>query len=344
MINYGIVYGLTDYGLADRLNIPREEAKEFIDAYLARFPRSRAFMQATIEQATEQGYVTTLFGRRRTIPELRARNFQVRSLGERLAVNTVDPGHRRRRHQARDDRRRARAARPRAWRRGSILTIHDELLFEGPPEEMDAVRALAEREMVAPWGDRDAAARGRRRRRADLAGGQVGGPHARPRSSSWRPAAAVGAQAPINGALGRVVGSWQAALVNFAVGLLILTRRSSRVAAGGFGGLRGDPDACPGGRCCGGACGVAVVTSLDLRRSGTSAPAASTAAVVAGQLTASVRDRPLRAVRRRPSSRSPPGKLARHRAARGSGVYLIVRRAGCDPAAGRSRRSARTPG
>ncbi|MEA2267435.1 MAG: polymerase, partial [Solirubrobacteraceae bacterium] len=87
MINYGIVYGLSDYGLADRLNIPREEAKAFIDAYLERFPRVAAFMAATIEEAKEKGYVTTLFGRRRQIPELRARNWNVRTLGERLAVN-----------------------------------------------------------------------------------------------------------------------------------------------------------------------------------------------------------------------------------------------------------------
>ncbi len=153
MINYGIVYGLTDYGLADRLNIPREEAKEFIDAYLERFDRVHAFMTATIEQATEQGFVTTLFGRRRTIPELRARNFQVRSLGERLAVNTVVQGT------AADVLKlamigAARALADEGLATRQILTIHDELLFEGPPEEMDAVRALAEREMVAPWGDR----------------------------------------------------------------------------------------------------------------------------------------------------------------------------------------------
>ncbi len=92
MINYGIVYGLSDYGLADRLNIPREEAKEFIDAYLERFPRVAEFMTSAIEQAKEQGYVTTLWGRRRQIPELKARNYQVRTLGERLAVNTVIQG------------------------------------------------------------------------------------------------------------------------------------------------------------------------------------------------------------------------------------------------------------
>ena len=63
------------------MNIPREEAKEFIDAYLARFSRVAGFMQETIERATTDGYVTTLFGRRRTVPELRARNYQVRTLG-----------------------------------------------------------------------------------------------------------------------------------------------------------------------------------------------------------------------------------------------------------------------
>jgi DNA polymerase-1 len=153
MINYGIVYGLSDYGLADRLNIPREEAKAFIDAYLARFSKVAEFMQSTIEQAKEQGYVTTLYGRRRQIPELRARNFQVRTLGERLAVNTVIQGT------AADVMKLAMIGVHRALSASElttrmILTIHDELLFEGPPEEADAVKALVEREMLAPWGDR----------------------------------------------------------------------------------------------------------------------------------------------------------------------------------------------
>jgi DNA polymerase I len=154
MINYGIVYGLSDWGLADRLNIPREEAKEFIDAYLERFPRVAEFMSKTIEQATEEGFVRTLFGRRRQIPELRARNWQVRTLGERLAVNTVIQGT------AADVMKLAmvgcdRALHESGFKTRLILTVHDELLFEGPPEEEAAVRELIEREMVAPWGDRD---------------------------------------------------------------------------------------------------------------------------------------------------------------------------------------------
>ena len=151
MINYGIVYGLSDFGLADRLNIPREEAKEFIDAYLERFPRVAAFIAETIERAKQQGYVTTLWGRRRQIPELQARNYQVRTLGERLAVNTVIQGT------AADIIKLAmvRCARAR-WRESELqtrllLTIHDELLFEGPPAEEDAARELIEREMCGVW-------------------------------------------------------------------------------------------------------------------------------------------------------------------------------------------------
>jgi DNA polymerase I len=153
MVNYGIVYGLSDYGMADRLNIAREEAKGFIDAYLARFSRVAEFIQTTIESAREQGYVTTLFGRRRQIPELRARNWQVRSLGERLAVNTVIQGT------AADVMKLAMIGCHRALADGGlttrmILTIHDELLFEGPPDEADAVRDLVEHEMLAPWENR----------------------------------------------------------------------------------------------------------------------------------------------------------------------------------------------
>jgi DNA polymerase-1 len=157
MINYGIVYGLSDFGLADRLNIPRAEAREFIDAYLERFPRVAAFMAATIEQAKEDGYVTTLWGRRRQIPELRARNYQVRTLGERLAVNTVIQGTAAdiiklamvRCHDALVD------GSPPTLRTRLLLTIHDELLFEGPPGEVALARELIEREMVGVWEGRE---------------------------------------------------------------------------------------------------------------------------------------------------------------------------------------------
>jgi DNA polymerase I len=150
MINYGIVYGLSAYGMADRLQIPKEEAQEFIDTYLARFPQVKAFMERTIEQATEDGYVTTLFGRRRRVPELRARRWETRSLGERLAVNTVIQGT------AADIIKvamvRARNALAEAGLETRlILQIHDELLFEGPAEEAERARELVCEEMSAAW-------------------------------------------------------------------------------------------------------------------------------------------------------------------------------------------------
>jgi DNA polymerase-1 len=147
MVNYGIVYGLSAYGLSDRLRISQEEAQEFIDRYLARFPAVAQFMKDAVEQAEQHGYVSTLFGRRRQIPEIRARNWQMRKLGERLAVNTVIQGT------AADiikvamvrchDVLAAAGLQTRV-----ILQIHDELLFEGPAEEMAAATELVTREMV----------------------------------------------------------------------------------------------------------------------------------------------------------------------------------------------------
>ena len=92
MVNFGIIYGISSFGLAENLEIPRDEAQAYIDTYLARFPRVQEFIARTIAQAAADGYVTTLLGRRRPIPELRASNRQTRSLGERLAVNTVMQG------------------------------------------------------------------------------------------------------------------------------------------------------------------------------------------------------------------------------------------------------------
>ncbi len=148
MVNYGIVYGLTDYGLADRLQIERVEAAGFIERYLERFPAVRAFIERTIAEATDRGYVTTLLGRRRQIPELRARNYQQRTLGERLAVNTVIQGT------AADIIKVAMVRCHRALAELDtrlILQIHDELLFEGPPEETDAVSRIVCAEMTGAW-------------------------------------------------------------------------------------------------------------------------------------------------------------------------------------------------
>ena len=153
MINYGIVYGLGDYGLADRLNISRGEAREFIDAYLNRFGKIRHFMDQTVEKATDEGFVTTLFGRRRNIPELRSTNGQTRAMGERLALNTIVQGT------AADVMKLAMievagALAATDLKTEMILTIHDELLFEGPKSEQKELSELVEQGMIAPWGER----------------------------------------------------------------------------------------------------------------------------------------------------------------------------------------------
>jgi DNA polymerase-1 len=150
MVNFGIVYGLTGFGLADRLNIPRKEGEEFVARYLERFPAVRAFREQVVERAQEEGYVTTLMGRRRQIPELRSGNPNTRRLGERLAVNTVIQGT------AADIIKvamvRCQAALGEAGGETRlVLQIHDELLFEGPPEEMEAAAELVEREMCAAY-------------------------------------------------------------------------------------------------------------------------------------------------------------------------------------------------
>jgi DNA polymerase-1 len=150
MINYGIVYGLSAYGMADRLDIPQSEADDFIKRYLAGFPAVERFIADTIEQGTEHGYVSTLFGRRRQVPELRARRWELRKQGERFAVNMVIQGT------AADIMKvamvRAAAALTREGLQTKlILQIHDELLFEGPEHEAEQVRALAIREMEAAY-------------------------------------------------------------------------------------------------------------------------------------------------------------------------------------------------
>ena len=150
MVNFGIIYGISAFGLSENLDIPREEAAEYIETYLARFPLVQDFIQRTIEQAEEDGYVTTLFGRRRPVPELKASNRQTRSLGERLAVNSVMQGT------AADVIKRAMVAihdRLLAEGRSArlVLQVHDELLLEAPEAEVAAAKKLVREEMVGAF-------------------------------------------------------------------------------------------------------------------------------------------------------------------------------------------------
>ena len=150
MVNYGIVYGLSAYGLADRLQIPQDEAQEFIDRYLERFPAVKAFIDETIAQATDEGFVCTRFGRIRRIPELRARSYQTRSLGERLAVNMVIQG-------TAADIIKVAMVRCRAALRDAglstrmVLQIHDELLFEAPDAEVGEASEIVCAEMAGAF-------------------------------------------------------------------------------------------------------------------------------------------------------------------------------------------------
>src|SRR5213078_3363745 len=150
MVNFGIIYGISAFGLSENLEIPREEAQAYIDAYLARFPHVQDFIERTIEQAAPAGYVTTLFGRRRPVPEIRASNRQTRSLGERLAVNSVMQGT------AADVIKRAMVAihdRLLAEGRSAklVLQVHDELLLEAPDAEVSAVKDLLRQEMCGAF-------------------------------------------------------------------------------------------------------------------------------------------------------------------------------------------------
>jgi DNA polymerase I len=150
MVNYGIVYGLSAYGLADRLQIEQEEAQQFIDAYLERFPKVKEFIDRTISTATTEGYVSTLFGRIRRVPELRSRQYQTRSLGERLAVNMVIQG-------TAADIIKVAMVRCRDELRAAgldtrlVLQIHDELLFEGPDAEVERASEIVRREMAGAF-------------------------------------------------------------------------------------------------------------------------------------------------------------------------------------------------
>ena len=146
-VNFGIIYGISSFGLAEQLEIGRDEAQQYIDTYLGRYPGVQAFITRTIEETAERGYALTLLGRQRPIPELRAKNRQVHQLGERLAVNSLIQGS------AADiikvamiacDRR----VRDEGRQAKLVLQVHDELVFEVADSDVEAVRDLIVEEMV----------------------------------------------------------------------------------------------------------------------------------------------------------------------------------------------------
>ena len=145
-VNFGIVYGISSFGLSQDLSITRKEASEYIEQYFATYPGVKDFLDRTVADAKKQGYVTTMFGRRRPVPELSSSNFMQRSFGERVAMNSPIQGT------AADI---IKIAMIRVWRRLKsdglksklILQVHDELLIETLKEEADQVRKILEEEM-----------------------------------------------------------------------------------------------------------------------------------------------------------------------------------------------------
>ncbi|MDF1594472.1 MAG: DNA polymerase I [Acidimicrobiia bacterium] len=138
-INFGLLYGMEAFGLADRLEITREEATEHIDAYFAQFPDVRAFMDSVVVDAKRLGYTETLFGRRRYLPELKSDNFRIRQMGERMALNAPIQGA------AADIIKKAMVeldTRLAGLESRMLLQIHDELVLEVPPDEMTEATGL----------------------------------------------------------------------------------------------------------------------------------------------------------------------------------------------------------
>ena len=145
-MNFGIVYGISAFSLSQDIGVSVAEAKAYMDAYFETFPGVRRYMKSVVEKARETGYVETIFKRRRDLPELTSSKFNLRSFGERVALNMPIQGT------AADVMKLAMVA---VWKRLKkenlrarlVLQVHDELIVEGPEEEAHTVAALLRQEM-----------------------------------------------------------------------------------------------------------------------------------------------------------------------------------------------------
>ena len=145
-VNFGIVYGISEFSLSEDIGVTRKEARQYIDNYLAHYAGVRTYMHEIVEQAKRDGYVTTLFGRRRELPELKSSNFNIRSFGERVALNTPIQGT------AADIIKLAMIRVDAALRRQKlkarlVLQVHDELIVECPVKEAEQVKKIVTAEM-----------------------------------------------------------------------------------------------------------------------------------------------------------------------------------------------------
>lgn len=143
-VNFGIVYGISDFGLAEQIGVTRKEAKEYIEQYLKKYAGIKRFMDRIVEEAREQGYVETLYHRRRYVPELKSNNYVVRQFGHRVAMNTPIQGT------AADIMKIAMInvyKKLKNMKSKLILQVHDELLIETYPEEIEKVKEILKKEM-----------------------------------------------------------------------------------------------------------------------------------------------------------------------------------------------------
>ena len=145
-VNFGIVYGQQAFGLARQLGIERKTAQQYIDQYLKRYAGVKTFMEETMKEARKIGYVTTLMGRRRLLPELKSKNYQARSMAERMAINTPIQGS------AADLIKKAmiavhQAVKKQGLKAKMILQVHDELVFDAPENEIETLTSLVREHM-----------------------------------------------------------------------------------------------------------------------------------------------------------------------------------------------------
>ena len=144
--SYGIAYGMSAFGVSQRLGVEIDEAANFIETYYAQFPKVKAFLAAQVEKAKIDGFTTTMFGRRRYLPELRSSNFRLRALGERMALNAPIQGS------AADIIKKAMISVDAALQEEPVakmlLTVHDELVFEVPTGKLAHARELIEEKMT----------------------------------------------------------------------------------------------------------------------------------------------------------------------------------------------------
>ncbi|HIZ54187.1 MAG TPA: DNA polymerase I, partial [Candidatus Enterococcus avicola] len=145
-VNFGIVYGISDYGLSQNLGITRKEAQQYIDTYFKRYPGVKEYMESVVREAKDTGYVETLFQRRRYLPDINSRNFNLRSFAERTAINSPIQGS------AADILKiamihLAKRLKEEKLEANMLLQVHDELVFEVPATELEKLDQLVKESM-----------------------------------------------------------------------------------------------------------------------------------------------------------------------------------------------------